>query len=569
MAGAKSGSSSFAKHLATGRWTSVFASFLIMAGAGGSYLFPVFSSDIKKNLGYNQSALNTLSSFKDIGSTVGILSGLIAEVTPTWFVLLTGSVTNFFGYFMIWLAVTGRIPQPPLWQMCLYIFLGANSQNFANTGALVTCVKNFPESRSIMLGLLKGYVGLSAAILNQLYLAIYGDDSSSLILFIAWLPAVISILVMYVIREKEVKISQPNEVNVFYKFLYVSAALAVFLMSMTLVQQRVTFSPTGYDLSATAACILVFLPSVVAFKQELLLWRKITTAPAEIVVENAQAVEQKQKSSADEAEEPKKSFFAHICNKPKRGEDYSILQAVLSIDMLIIFIVTLVGLGSCLAALDNLGQIGEALLYEHKTVWTFASLGSIWSYAGRIFAGFASEILLKKYKFPRPLMLSAILFVECIGHLLVAFPFYGSIYLSSLIVGFTSGAQLPLVFAIISEIFGLKHFSTLFNCGVMALPIGSFLLNKELTGRLYDKEAKRQSTVINGLNQPLGQALVCKGKQCFGLSFTIMALATLFGALISLILVGRTWSFYVNEVSRGGETYEKFSDEEKEEETRD
>lgn len=36
------------------------------------------------------------------------------------------------------------------------ICIGASSQTFANTGALVTCVKNFPESRGIVLGLLKG-----------------------------------------------------------------------------------------------------------------------------------------------------------------------------------------------------------------------------------------------------------------------------------------------------------------------------------------------------------------------------------------------------------------------------
>lgn len=130
----------------------MFASLLIMAAAGATYMFSLYSSDIKSVLGYDQTTLNLLSFFKDLGANVGVLSGLINEVTPPWVVLSIGAVMNFFGYFMIWLAVTQKISAPKVWQMCLYICIGANSQSFANTGSLVTCVKNFPESRGVVLG---------------------------------------------------------------------------------------------------------------------------------------------------------------------------------------------------------------------------------------------------------------------------------------------------------------------------------------------------------------------------------------------------------------------------------
>lgn len=556
MAGSGSSSSevfSFAAHIVRGRWFSLFASFLIMAGAGATYLFGVYSKDIKSSLGYDQTTLNLLGFFKDLGANVGVLSGLLDEVAPTWFVLLVGSAMNFVGYFMIWLAVTGKIARPKVWQMCMYICIGANSQNFANTGALVTSVKNFPESRGIVLGLLKGFTGLSGAILTQIYLAVYGSDSKSLILLIAWLPAALSVVFVYTIREMKI-IRLPNEVKVFYHFLYVSIFLALFLMAMTILQKIMTFPKEAYAGSATAVCALLFSPLFIAIREELTLWKKrnlpITATPPDVV-----EIEKKQPEMDKEIKQEGTLWYKNIFfNKPERGEDYTILQALLSIDMLALFLATFCGLGSSLTAIDNLGQIGESLGYPTKTVKSFVSLLSIWNYFGRIFAGFVSENLLARYKFPRPLMMTLVLLLSCLGHLLIAFPSDGSVYIASIIIGFSFGAQLPLIFAIISEIFGLKHYSTLFNCGQMASPLGSYILNVKVTGPLYDREALKE-LAVKGLTRSSVEELTCIGKGCYRPAFVTLAAVTFFGAMASLLLVARTREFYK------GDIYKKFRKE--------
>ncbi|XP_059438581.1 uncharacterized protein LOC132171308 [Corylus avellana] len=550
----------FAAHVARGKWTSVFAAFLIMSTSGTKYLFSMYSTDIKTNFGYSQSMSSTLNKCNDIGTTMGILSGLIVEVIPTRFVLLMGSITNFLGYFMIWLAFTERIHKPEFWLMCVYIFIGAHAQNFAVTASVVTSLKNFPERRSMLLGLFKGYQGLSGSILSIICSAIYGDDSASLILLSAWLPALVSLSAMYIIGEKKVNIRQQKEVNVFYHFLYLSAALAAYLMTMTLVQSHIAFR-AAYVGFAIVLCILLFLPGVVALRQEVVLWKEMQTPPTTIIVEIPRAVEQDQNFSAnqEEAEEDtivveeeqnssevtQTSCFAAISNKPKRGEDFGILQALVSTDMLIIFLATFVGLGSCLTALENMQQIGEALQYEPKTVITLISLINIWNFFGRVLCGFISEKLVRKYQVPRPLMLSAVLFMSCIGLLFIAFPFKNSIYLASVIISFTLGAQLPLALSVIFDLFGLKHYATLFNCGQVASPLGQYLLNNQFTRRLYDIEAMQ----LHG-SEGLGMPLVCKGKQCFCLSFTFMAIATFFGGLLSLILAARTQEFYQSDIYR-------------------
>ncbi|KAG9456815.1 hypothetical protein H6P81_001323 [Aristolochia fimbriata] len=541
-----------------GRWFMVFASFLIMSAAGATYMFGIYSQDIKESLGYDQQTLNTLSFFKDLGANVGVLSGLINEVTPPWVVLAIGSGMNLFGYLMIWLAVTGRMARPHVWQMCLYICLGANSQSFANTGALVTCVKNFPESRGVVLGLLKAFVGLSGAIITQLYYAFYGDDSKAIILLIGWLPAVISMVFLYTIRIMKV-VRQSNELKIFYNFLYIILALAGYLMVVIIVEKQLSFTAPEYRASAAAVIILLLSPLVVVIKEELSLWRirnqeiknqdsvtvKVekqlpppagTSSPSAPVPAPAASVEKSEKSVT--------SRLGKTFKSPDRGEDYTILQALVSIDMLILFFATICGVGGTLTAIDNMGQIGKSLEYPKKSISTFVSLISIWNCLGRLASGFLSEIFYTKYRFPRPLVLTLILLLSCVGHLLIAFAVPNSLYVASVIIGFCFGAQWPLLFAIISEIFGLKYYSTLYNFGSVASPIGSYILNVRVAGHLYDREALKQQ----GIRSKSGDDLDCVGSQCFKLSFIIITAVTLLGAFVSMILVMRTRKFYRSDI---------------------
>ncbi|CAL4897392.1 unnamed protein product [Urochloa decumbens] len=545
----------FASQVVRGRWFMAYGSFLIMSAAGATYIFGIYSKDIKSALGYTQEQLNTVGFFKDVGANVGIHAGLVAEVTPPWVVLAVGAAMNLGGYLMLYLSVAGKVrPAPPLWLVCLYIAVGANSQAFGNTGALVTCVKNFPESRGVMLGLLKGFVGLSGAIFTQLYLAFYGrgGDTRPLILLVGWLPAAVSVAFLGAIRIIRPPAAARREYRALCGFLYVSLALAAFLMVAIVLQKSFRFTRAEYGVCASVVFAMLLLPLGIVLREEAALFKYtgIGNAPAAARADDAPAWPPPP-APQESSPKPTKTVGARLVaalRPPARGEDYTIVQALVSVDMLLLFTATVFGVGGTLTAIDNMGQIGESLGYPQRSIATFVSLISIWNYLGRVASGFASEALLARHRVPRPLILAAVLLLTVPGHLLIAFGVPGSLYVASVVIGFCFGAAQPLILASVSEIFGLKYYSTLYNLCGTASPVGSYVLNVRVAGRMYDREAARQGAV----DAVAGKGVTCIGVRCYRESFLVITAVTVAAAVVTAALAWRTREFYA------GDIYAKF-----------
>ena len=148
------------------RWFGLAVASWVEACAGVSYMFSLYSQSFKDQFGYNQQLVDLVGMAKDIGGNVGIVSGWVGDVAPTWVVLAIGAAQNFVGYGLLWLllamssssssSVTSA-PRwtPPVWLVMVLMCVGTNGATFFNTASLVTCVKNFPTRRGPVVGLLK------------------------------------------------------------------------------------------------------------------------------------------------------------------------------------------------------------------------------------------------------------------------------------------------------------------------------------------------------------------------------------------------------------------------------
>lgn len=568
------------------RWLVFVAAMWIQIFSGIGYLFGSISPVIKTSLNYNQRQIAKLGVAKVLGGSIGFVAGSLCEIIPLWSLSLIGALQNLAGYGWIWLIVSGRAPILPLWAMCIIIFVGDNGQTYFNTAALVSCVQNFPKSRGPVVGILKGFAGLGGAVLTQIYLMIHFSDQSSLIFMMAVGPAILIVFLMFFIRpvggSRQIRPSDGAS----FTFIYTMCLLlAAYLMGVALVEDLVHLSRETIRTLSVILILLLAIPIVVPVKTSFL-----STDPLEDALLPKSEKQDPGKSEPDdnevlfselEDERPegvdllpsieRRKEIAELQSRllkaaaegavrvrrrrgPRRGEDFTLAQALIKADFWLIFWSFLLGSGSGVTVIDNLGQMSESLGYNNAH--TFVSLISIWNFLGRVGGGYFSEIIVRDYAYPRAIALAIAQCVMAVGHVFFAMGWPGAMYIGTLLIGLCYGAHWAIVPATASELFGLKKFGALYNFLALANPLGSLVFSSVIASNIYDREAEKQAhqpqlitqnsrTLFSGMfaqNDPPK----CEGSVCFFLTCMIMSGFCIVAAVLSLLIVHRTKPVYAN-----------------------
>lgn len=543
-----------------GRWFVIAVGIVVMITSAGAYSFGLYSQKLKTVLHIDQQQMNVVANFKDLGVNLGIPAGLLYDFSSPGVVLFVGSLEASLGYLLAWLSLTARI-SPSLWQMCLFLFIGSNSQPMFNTAVLVQAVKMFPASRGIIISLMKGYIGISGAILIQVFVAMEGSKNpEAFLLMLVWLPSAVSMLAIFVIRPGVKAFEGFPEKKWFFWYLGLGFALAFYLMGVNIATNVTNVGIHADRGIGGGLLVLLVVPLLaISYVSEFYGKQSMDFEPQGVDIEGLGA---QNPSGVQEApgsgEKPAESILVNAGESgepvavgnlkqaapwPNRGDDHTIPQALRSIDFWLLFVATIFGVGSGLTATDNMAQLGLSFGYSPTSVRTFVSLLSIWNSIGRWVGGFLSDYLLYRFGFARTKFHTIMLLVMAVAYLLLAVNVPACLYYGSILLGLSFGTQYPIYTTIVAEEFGLKRFATLYNCLNVSCSVGNYILSTPLAGRFYDEEAKRQAEQSHLASSDA--KLVCDGPICFRRTcFTLMAVS-IGAAGFAGLLWYRTRGFYM------------------------
>ncbi|CAA7019053.1 unnamed protein product [Microthlaspi erraticum] len=515
------------------KWVAAAASIWIQSLSGASYTFGIYSSLLKSSQSYDQSTLDTVSVYKDIGANVGILSGLFYTAVASgksgtsrrffsgpWVVIFVGLLQWFVGYGFIWMAASGVINRPPVPVMCFFMFLAGHCQPFFNTAIVVTAVRNFSDYGGTAVGIMKGYVGLSGAILVQMYHIFCEGDPTNYILLLAVVPSLFIFMTMPFVRTYDTVVAgDKKHLN---GLSAISLIIVIYLMVVILVENVFGMSETMQICSFTLLLILLASPLLVAVRAQR--DEKARLLSLDLPVNHTTALLDSPRLNTSD-------FNVVMTN------DMNVVEAICTTNFWLLFVAMICGMGSGLATINNIRQMGESLGYSTVQLNALVSLWSIWNFLGRFGSGYISDAYLHSHGWPRPVFMAITLVIMAMGHLVMASGLVGSLYVGSLLVGLAYGSQWSLMPTITSEIFGIIHMATIFYTISIASPIGSYIFSVKVIGYFYDKVDSEDDHS-------------CYGNHCFRASFIIMGGMALLGALVAFVLFLRTKKFYATLVAK-------------------
>uniref|UniRef100_A0ACD5XS62 Uncharacterized protein n=1 Tax=Avena sativa TaxID=4498 RepID=A0ACD5XS62_AVESA len=532
-------------------WLGLSAAVWVQVAGGASSTFALYSHALKVALGVDQSRLAMLAVACDVGDNLGLLPGVLCNRLHPAVLLLIGAAACVLGYGTTWLAVSGLAPALPYWLIWLALCLAANSGAWLGTAVLVTNMRNFPLSRGAVAGILKGYVGLSAAVYTVIYTGVLHDSAAGLLLLLTVGVPAVCLLTMYFVRPCEPSLAPNSSEQVHFLFTQIGSIVLGFYLVGTTVLNHVVALTDGWNyLILVVMTILLFAPVVIPLKMTLFPSNRRKGPLGSSDTDNDHTepflppsssgsslpnLEDDDATDIDILLAEGEGAVKQTRRRPRRGEDFRFREALLKADFWLLFAVYFIGVGSGVTVLNNLAQVGIAAGAMDTTI--SLSLFSFCNFFGRLGGGAVSEYLVRSWTLPRTVLIVFTQVVMIFTYLLFALGLHATLHVSVALLGVCFGIQFSVMISTSSELFGLKQFGKIYNFISMGNPIGALIFNS-LAGYIYDLEVQKQHSTTTDLD------IACHGPNCFRFTFYVLSGMACLGTLLSIVLTVRIRPVY-------------------------
>jgi len=415
----------------------------------------------------------------------------------------------------MWAGAKGFIPGDVA-AMSVYAFIWSNGSSWYDTVAIAANIRNFPEDRGRITGLLKSLYGLCASIITIVYSSFFKSDNPQdaidILLFLTIFSAtvgVIGIPTTKLIGPRQALAIAPNELKYITIGMWCLLLLGTYILIVSIleeegeVQDREAW-PTGLMAPLLLMQMVMLVPAFFD-RQEV---DPGETKP--LLEETANGVVE----GEGEADDVPVVDGASLMEIAKDGNFW------------LLSFVTMFGTGAGLTVINNIAQQVKAARGRgaEGSANLYIVLISVANCGGRLFWGFCTD------RFPqinRAGWLSIVSASTACAMFVSAYADIDALVLACLWMGLSYGGYWAVMPGILAELYGTKWFAVAYSVVSLFPALGSFLLSATLTGGLYDENT-----------DPGDQD--CYGQKCFRDAYLVIAFLCVLGTLLGLLLTYRT-----------------------------
>ncbi|KAK6455025.1 monocarboxylate transporter [Scheffersomyces xylosifermentans] len=530
------------------RLVALVTSIFICLASGTPYLYGVFAPQLVSRVGLTISDSATISLASNLGSGVGGLpGGLMIDHFGPQISILVGSICIFVGYFGVFKIYEHQWGN--LFVICISMMLMGFGSITSYFATLKAAQANFPKHRGAAGAFPVSSYGLSATLFSVIAATFYRDNTGGLLEFLALFCGAIAFVGSFFIH---IYLEHEDEDDNALEAQKSLTEEETALISMPEAPSS-SAGPEEIPQPVTAARMerSDSLPGSFRF------WGLGTRTPGSSISSTAEDMQPFLQNIRDQnkTEQPQNNNNPFFKSPPKSKSPFTIIKDRLTdrIFLTHYFIVSIIsGMGQ--TYIYTVGFIVTAQYYYnkdqvqensdlkinlrgiagvHAKIATSAaalqalqvSIISLASFSGRLFSGFMSDFLHKKFHIQRLWIVVVTVIILSVGQFITITNVNSAhlISVSSAIIGGSYGLVFGTYPAVVADSFGTRTFST--NWGLICTGplITLFFLNKYF-GVIYDSQTDPTTGICYRGNECYKGAFEFSFGLCFIVFFTTLVI---------------------------------------------